>query len=170
MLFRSKVSDVVWGAGGSGYWGGNNMISAVPDQFFAAGNLPDATSLREFGIDSLWSANFGVRHVAYEGGPGLAFSDADNRILNGDARMRDAIAAAHDAWTGRGGDLLVYYTLRGPSEWEFTPAITNASSAKLLGLEDLRSRPRAAVTMGAGLPGRIGMRAPETTVIRSGYG
>ncbi|MFM8410685.1 MAG: fibronectin type III domain-containing protein, partial [Alphaproteobacteria bacterium] len=165
-----RISDVLWGAGGSGYWGATNMVSAVPDQFFASGNIPDATSLRDFSTDSVWTGNYGLRQIAYEGGPGLSFSGADNRTLNADPRMKDAVEAVHDAWSAVGGDLLVYYTLRGPTEWEFTPAIANAATPKLLALDALQARPRGPVTIGAALPGRIVVKDSASVRIRTGYG
>lgn len=165
-----RISEVVWGAGGSGYWGANNMVSAVPDQFFAAGNIPDATSLRDFSTDAVWTGNYGLRQIAYEGGPGLNFSGADNRTLNADPRMKDAVEAVHDAWSAVGGDLLVYYVLRGPTEWEFTPAVTNASSPKLLALDELQARPKGPVTIGTALPGRIVVKDAANVRIRTGYG
>ncbi len=165
-----EVRDVVWGAGGSGYWGARNMVSAIPDTFFGEGNIPDDGSLRDFAVDSVWTGNYGIRHIAYEGGPGLSFSDADNRTLNADPRMKDAVEAVHDLWSGRGGSLLVYYTVRGPSQWEFTASIDEPNSPKLQALDALRARPRAPVSIGAALPGRIIARDPGTTLIRTGYG
>lgn len=165
-----RISDILWAAGGSGYWGANNMVSAVPDQFFAPGNIPDTATLRDFALDAVWTGNYGIRHVAYEGGPGLSFSAADDQALNADPRMKDAVEAVHDAWTGRGGDLLVYYCLRGPHEWEFTPAITNPNTAKLLALDALQARPRAPVSIGAALPGRVVARDAASTLVRTGYG
>lgn len=165
-----EVRDVFWGAGGSAYWGATNMVSAIPDTFFAEGNIPDAYSLRDFAIDSVWTGNYGIRHVAYEGGPGLAFSEADNQTLNADPRMREAVAAVHDHWSSLGGDLLVYYVLRGPSQWEFTASVEQPESAKLQALDDLLARPRAPVSIGAALPGRIVVRDQSTSAVRTGYG
>jgi hypothetical protein len=164
------VSEVLWGAGGSAYWGATNMVSAEPDQFFAPGNIPDANSIRDFTVDSVWTGNYGIRQIAYEGGPGLNFSGADNRTLNADPRMKDAVEAVHDAWSAVGGDLLVYYTLRGPSEWEFTSTVKNLDSAKLLALDSLQARPRGPVTIGPALPGRMIVKSAGATRIRTGFG
>lgn len=164
------MKDVIHGAGGSGYYGANAMVSADPDQFFAPGNYPDSYSLRDFALDAVWTRNYGLRRVAYEGGPGLSFSAADNRNLNADPRMQDMVETAHDAWSGFGGDLLMYYVVRGPSEWEFTPAITNADTPKLRALQELQARPRAAVSAGASLPGTMIARVSDGTRIRTGFG
>jgi hypothetical protein len=164
------MKDVIYGAGGSGYYGVNAMISADPDQFFAAGNSPDSSSLRDFAIDAVWARNYGLRRVAYEGGPGLSFSAGDNRNLNADLRMQGMVEAAHDAWSSQGGDLLMYYVVRGPSEWEFTSAITNADTPKLRALQALQARPRAAVSVGVSLPGMVIAHVGDGSRIRTGFG
>jgi fibronectin type 3 domain-containing protein len=164
------IKDVLYAGGGSGYYGVNSGLSALPDSFFAAGNYPDAAALRAFALDSLWAANAGIRHVAYEGGPGLSYSAADNRALAADPRMRTMMEATHAAWSQMGGDLLVYYTLRGPSEWEFTPDLRALETPKLRALDAIQSAPRAAVTLGGSLPGALVARDLSTTTIRSGFG
>jgi hypothetical protein len=162
--------DVLYAAGGSGYYGMNSMISAVPDVFFAQDNYPDLAAMKAFGIDGMWTHNFGLKHVAYEGGQGLSFSDADNRILNADARMQSVLEAMHAVWSQQGGDLLVYYNLRGPTPWEFSPDLQLANTPKLKALEAIQATPRAAVTLGAALPGKIIAQAHKPYNIRSGFG
>jgi hypothetical protein len=162
------ASDVLYGAGGSGYYGVNNAISATPDRFFAAGNYPEASAVRAFSIDTAWTANYGLRHVAYEGGPGLAYTAGDNRALNADPRMQSLMEATHDAWSAVGGDLLVYYTLRGPSEWEFTANIRNADTPKLRALTRMQTLPRVPVTLGPSLPGVMVARDLASLVVRTG--
>jgi hypothetical protein len=165
-----RVKDLIFGAGGSGYYGMNDMISAVPDTFFAPANYPDVESVRRFAIDSIWSRNYGVEHVAYEGGPGLWFSASDNRALNADPRMTDVMRATHDAWSSVGGGLLTYYNVRGPSEWECSPDIQLASTPKLDALTAILSAPRAPVTFGPSLPGELVYAEQTKTFIRSGFG
>lgn len=162
------MNTVVYGAGGSAYYGVTDMLSALPDRFFAPGNYPAPDYVRAFAIDALWSGAYGLHHVAYEGGPGLSFSAGDNRAINADPRMQQLVETMHDTWTGVGGGLLTYYTLRGPSEWEFTPGLPDAATPKLRALEALGSRPRAPVTIGGALPGSIVART--VPAIRTGYG
>ena len=163
------VRDVLYAAGGSGYYGVNSAISALPDTFFAPGNYPDTGALKSFGVDGLWAANAGVKHVAYEGGMGLSYSAGDNRTLNADPRMQTLLEATHAAWSQQGGDLLVYYNLRGPSEWEFTPDISNPNTPKLKALTAIQATPRAPITLGGALPGSLVARSLPIS-IRSGYG
>jgi len=167
-----KVSDLIYGGGGSAYYGVNDASSSDPDLFFAGANHPDASTVRQWATDSLWTHNYGIRHVAYEGGPGLAFSDAENRVLNADSRMATLMRTTHDAWSAQGGDLLTYYCVRGPSNWEFTPDISTADSPKLAALAAIAASPRAPVTLGQSLPGTLVVTAPDLPRIlygASGY-
>ena len=153
-----EVSSYIYGAGGSAYYG----VSKPPrnqsdvEAFFAPGNYPATSTVKAFGVDSVWGANFGLKHVAYEGGPSLdGFQDANAQRVNLDPRMEDLVTKTHDAWSAQGGDLLVYYTLRGPSKWEFTPDLENTDTPKYRALLELRARPRAKVTLGPSLPGTL---------------
>ena len=122
------------------------------------------------GVDAVWAANYGLKRIAYEGGPSLdGYSDANAEAIDLDPRMQDLVVQTHDAWSAQGGDLLMYYTVRGPAQWEFTPDITNTSTPKFAALDQLTSQPRAAVTLGQQLPGSI-IAADQTTYkIRTGY-
>ncbi len=169
------VSSLLYGAGGSAYYGAVDMLSALPDRFFAAGNFPSPAYVRAFTIDTLWSRNYGLRHVAYEGGPGLSFSSADNRQINADPRMQTMVEQTHDAWSASGGDLLVYYTLHGPPEWEFTPDVRQRRTPKLQALESLAGRARAPLSFGTLLPGPLVARDPaqphtSQPYVRTGFG
>lgn len=152
------VSSFLYGAGGSGYYGVNTEPAdkTNANAFFAAGNYPATQNVKGFGVDSVWSANFGLKHIAYEGGPSLDnFNDTQSQAINADFRMQDMMVKTHDAWSAQGGDLLVYYTVVGPGSWEFTPDITTTNTPKLNALTQLQTRARAAVTLGGALPGTL---------------
>jgi hypothetical protein len=166
------VDSYLYGAGGSGYYGVNQEPAnhGDLDAFFATGNYPATQNVKGFGVDAVWAANYGLKRIAYEGGPSLdAFTNAEARAINADARMQDMVVKTHDAWSSQGGDLLVYYTLVGAAQWEFTPDITNPASPKFKALDQLKIQPRAAVTLGQQLPGTI-IAADQTDYrIRTGY-
>jgi hypothetical protein len=84
--------------------------------------------------------------------------------------MQTLMEATHDAWSAAGGDLLVYYTLRGPSEWEFTPNIRSADTPKLRALARMQTLPRAPVTLGPALPGVLVARDLAALNVRTGFG
>jgi fibronectin type 3 domain-containing protein len=149
-----KPSDYLYAAGGSGYYGGAEMSNPDPDTFFAA--YPNAGFAAAVAVDAAWSMNYGLRHVAYEGGPSFdPFSDTANITLDTDARMQVMVASVHDVWSQAGGDLLTYYMGWGSPKWAFTPDILVSDSPKLKALGQLQSQPRVKVTAGAALPGSI---------------
>jgi hypothetical protein len=153
-----SVASYLYGAGGSGYyWADKALINkADRDAYFAAGKFPPAATVRGIGRDAVWAANYGLKRIAYEGGPSLDdYPDPAARALNLDPRMQQAVAATHDAWSAQGGDLLVYYALRGPSRWEFTPDLANLATPKMQALDQLNTRPRVPVGLGPALPGTL---------------
>jgi len=161
------ISYYVYGAGGSGYYYVNSRPIPIADQgnadlFFAPGNYPATPDIKAMGVDAIWAANYGLKRVAYEGGPSLVdtltgkiYAAQDAKIINADPRMQDMVVKTHDAWSGVGGDLLVYYAVRGPTSWEFTPDISTIDTPKFRGLDQLYSQPRVPVTLGQQLPGTI---------------
>ncbi|MGC4001426.1 MAG: fibronectin type III domain-containing protein [Anaeromyxobacter sp.] len=167
-----EVNSYVFGAGGSAYYQVNDLPADLSDldAFFAAGNYPDAQMVRGVGVDAVWAGAFGLRRVAYEGGPSLdPFSDPLARAVNADPRIQDLMVETHDAWSGQGGELLMYYTLRGGTPWEFTPSILDSDTPKLAALDELGARSRAAVTLGAALPGALDGRDLADYRVRTGY-
>jgi hypothetical protein len=169
-----EAGSYIYGAGGSGYYNVNQMPSVADqgnaDLFFVQGNYPAIQNVKAFGVDAVWAANFGLKRIAYEGGQSLdGYTDAHAQTINADPRMQDMVVKTHDAWSSQGGDLLMYYTLRGPAAWEFTPDITTTNTPKFNGLAQLQSQPRAAVTLGQPLPGTIIATDQTDYKIRTGY-
>jgi hypothetical protein len=152
------VSSWIWGAGGSAYYAVNKVSPGTMPTWTPSspGQLADAAAVADMAMDAVWAGAWGLKRVAYEGGPSLdAFNEANGRRANADPRMTDLIMATHDAWSATGGDLLVYYCIRGPHQWEFTPDIGRLETPKLDALRSLMARPRAPVSAGASLPGTI---------------
>lgn len=167
-----EVSSYLFGGGGSGYYGVQTLPAnhGDADAFFASGNFPEASAGPRWAKDSAWAANFGLKHIAYEGGPSLDnFSTADANTINGDARMQGMVTSTHDLWSSVGGDLLVYYTLRGPGSWEFTWDLGILNTPKMLALDQLKAQPRAAITLGPALPGTLIATDWTSNKIRIGY-
>lgn len=151
------VADDFYGAGGSGYYSVNQAPPdrADRDAFFASTNYPATAFFERMAIDAIWATNYGLKRVAYEGGPSLDLYKGTAALINQDLRMQDLVVRSHQAWSAVGGDLLVYYKLVGAPEWEFTPVITQGDTPKLQALAQLNSQPRARVTLGTKLPGTI---------------
>ncbi len=149
------VNSYVHGAGGSAYYGVNKM-SGNPDEYFAAGNYPDATTVMCFRNDAMAAKNWGLQRVAYEGGDGVdGLPTAQILAINADPRMKTMTEFMQNYYAQQGGDLLVYYTVEGPADWEFTPDILNLNTPKFNALKELKGRQRDAVTLGQALPGLI---------------
>lgn len=172
----TTVNGLIYGGGGSAYYGVINSNSAAVDSIFAAGNYPDPNTLTAWELDSTWLHNYGIKHVAYEGGPGInsAFSDASNKLINADPRMETMVDTYQTAWDEMGGDLLIYYDVAGSTAWEFTPDITNTDTPKFAALADIQSSARSAVTVGPLMPGTMNFVDQSTGTdafnIRTDYG
>ena len=167
-----SINYYLYGAGGSGYYSVNTEPTDHTDvnAFFATGNYPATATVAGVGLDAVWATNFGLKRIAYEGGPSLDnFADADAQAINADARMQDMVVQTHNAWSNQGGDLLMYYTVRGPADWEFTRDITVTNTPKLNALSQLQGQPRAPVTLGQALPGTIIATDEVAYRIRTGY-
>jgi hypothetical protein len=168
-----SVASYLYGAGGSGYYGVNKNPQPLSDMdaFFAASNYPATSYFDAMAVDAVWAGNYGLRRIAYEGGPSLDIYGTTARTADLDPRMQDMIVRSHDAWSQVGGDLLVYYKIAGAPEWEFTNDIGNTDTPKLRGLAQLSSQPRTAVTLGPALPGNIRVaEAPRNQLISNFYG
>jgi hypothetical protein len=167
-----EVGSYLFGAGGSAYYGVNSEPADKTDinGYFATGNYPATQNVKGIAVDAVWAANFGLKRIAYEGGPSLDnYPDANARALNADARMQDMVVKTHDAWSSQGGDLLMYYTVSGAAKWEFTPDIANTASPKFKAIDQLNAQPRAATTLGQALPGTLVAADWSAYKIRTNY-
>ncbi len=131
-------------------------MSPVPDTYFAPGNYPDSRTAAAFPVDAMAAKNWGLQRIAYEGGDGVDnIPTADILAINADPRMETMTEFMHNYWSQDGGDLLMYYTLTGAADWEFTPDILNLNTPKYNALLALKGRTRAPVTLGQVLPGEM---------------
>lgn len=153
-----EVSSYLYGAGGSAYYGVNASVANKGDAkaFFVSGNYPDRAFVKNTAIDAVWSANYGLKRIAYEGGLSLdGYNPTQADAITRAPEMQTLEVANHQAWSQNGGDLLVYYTLIGPENWQFTSDITNTATPKLSGIDQLNKQARAVLTLGQPLPGTI---------------
>jgi len=162
----TTVNQTLYGGGGSAYYP-NGSGFTDPTTYFG-NSYPDAATTQDWAIDSMWTTNYGIKHVAYEGGPGLNFSNAVDVSLIDNPAMETFMDAFQTDWAQMGGDVLVYYTVAGPGDWEFTSDInpndgtfTGANTPKFAALADIQSGTKAAVTLGSPLPGTLNL-ANET--------
>ena len=153
-----SASYYFYGAGGSAYedpdWSIGNSITV--DQIFATMPLNFVRDLRA-DIDLV--AAFGLKRIAYEGGPSL-----DNVVNNtgvptstleaawNDPRMRTEVVENHHTWSTHGGDLFMYFASTGGVQWGLTHDVFATDTQKIRAINDLNSSPTAPVTYGKPAP------------------
>jgi hypothetical protein len=166
---KREISYYLFGAGGSGYY--DDPKTRAPDDYFKEGSYPVASSVQGMGVDAVWAANWGLRRIAYEGGPSLdGATVAEANVLNLDDRMETVVEKTHKAWSSVGGDLLVYYVLVGPADWEFMNDVNNLTTPKMRALIALNNAStRDPVTLGAELPGSMVATDNPNYRIRTGF-
>jgi hypothetical protein len=148
------ASYYLYGAGGSAYqepdWSYGAGITL--DQIFNSMPHQFAPALKE---DLDWVAAFGLKRIAYEGGPSLDnllnnthIPDSTLDAANRDPRMQTEVVQNHDTWSAHGGDLLMYFASTGGHEWGLTRDTFDLNTPKLRAINDLNGRPAAPVTQG----------------------
>ncbi|HVK13324.1 MAG TPA: hypothetical protein VM597_31510, partial [Gemmataceae bacterium] len=152
------ASYYFYGAGGSAYQDPDWSIGSGMTVGEVFGTMPTgyATALK---TDMDWVAAFGLKRIAYEGGPNLdnltSHSNIPGSTLEAawnDPRMRAEVVANHDTWSTTGGDLLMYFTSTGDYHWGFTADPFNLNTHKLNAIDDLNGTAAAPITFGRAAP------------------
>lgn len=177
----NDLSGIWWGGGGAPYYGGGSVDLKNPaavQAYFDA--QPEQKVVDKIKLDTVWAKGFGLRNVAYEGGPepGTGVSGAAGKTiantLNADPRMAQAMNRMQDAWNANGGDLFVYYNYTSMGDpWRFVdetknPTVSDTGSVKMQFLASLATRPVAALTLGGAVPGTVPTRAGNNGTVRYG--
>lgn len=148
------VNYYLYGFGGSAYYSPDNNSNALTlDTVFAT--LLTRDWIKDIQVHTDWASVYGLKHVAYEGGPALettGHSDAVKAAAVRDPRMTAAVVNQHDAWIANGGDLLMYYVEAWDYQWGFTDNIANLDTPKYRGIDELNRRAPAALTYGTQVP------------------
>jgi hypothetical protein len=147
-------SYFLYGAGGSAYedadWskGANTTV----DDVFNTMPLNFAQNLQS---DLDWVSSFGLKRIAYEGGPSLDNLTANQSVPGSvleaawnDPRMRTEMVANHNTWSANGGDLFMYFASTGDYHWGLTHDPFNLNTPKLQAINDLNAQPAVPVTYG----------------------
>ena len=148
-------SYYVYGVGGSGYY--NPSDESTVDAIFstmASGLVPALQG------DANWALAFGLKRIAYEGGPsfdktGDATKDANLASAWSDPRMTQVIVDEHNAWSQNAGDLLVYFSLSGDFQWGFMSDVLMPTSPKMDGINTLNGATRNPSTYGTPIPATL---------------
>jgi hypothetical protein len=180
-LVVRNPSDIWYGGGGAAYYEGgidpkDTNVNTL-DTYFA--NLPTPTFAKTSITDSIWTHAYGLKYVAYEGGPGPGGSalgsvaaSAISPVFNDDPRMKDRMLMAQDIWDQAGGDELVYYVYSGSAPWSFTnelvpQVVSENTSVKLLAIDAINAKVRPAVTLGSPVPGTVHLKDLASQTIGS---
>ncbi len=178
---RSDLSGIWWGGGGAQYYAGAKGVDINnPGAVQAYFDAPlDAQATR---IDTTWTKAYGLRNIAYEGGPEPGVygdyagvkRDVIANTLNTDARMAGLMGRAYDLWRANGGDLFMYYNYTSMgAPWRFVdetrkPTVSDTGSVKMRFLDSLATRPAAALTLGGAVPGTVALRDAAVGVVHRG--
>lgn len=161
------ISYYFYGGGGSAYYSPNNnsdtlTADSIISTLMANGYFDTGTKVKD--VD--WATSFGLKRIAYEGGPGLdnlGHSEAAKEAAWNDPRMKDVVIAKHNQWSAAGGDVLLYFfaanDLSSYYQWAFTNNIHNLNTPKLQGINALVGQPRAALTYGPVVPASLPVTA-----------
>jgi hypothetical protein len=168
-------SDIWYGGGGAAYYDAAVRIAdssaAAMGAYFST--LPSADFAKTSATDSIWTHGYGLKYVAYEGGPGTGGGVAGvAAVYNNDPRMKDCMVLAQDIWDQAGGDELVYYIYSGPAPWSFTndlvPQVaSNTNSVKLHAIEAINAKTPPTPTLGIPVPGTVHLKDPNSRTIGS---
>ena len=159
-----KPSDIWYGGGGAAYYNSSsdpkNTDSATMDKYFA--DLPTPNFANTSTIDSIWTHAYGLKYVAYEGGPNPGETVSSGRAAisqayNNDSRVKDRMLLAQDIWDQVGGDELNYYVYSGSAPWTFSnereqQTVSDNSSVKLQAIDAINAKMKPAATIGSLVP------------------
>jgi hypothetical protein len=178
------VNEIWYGAGGAAYYDSNatpdSTVPAVMSAYFAG--LPNDQFTLNTARDSAWAKAYGLKLVAYEGGPGpggtsTGGTSASERVTaayNADPRMKDGMLRAQKVWDSYDADLLVYYTLPGDGPWGFgneTSTVSPINTVKLKAISAINAAPKGPITTAATrVPGAVLLGPENPAVIVSGGG
>jgi hypothetical protein len=179
---QGKVQTLWYGAGGAAYYDSDTAPTSTEPTTMAAyfAGLPSATFASNVATDTLWTKAYGLKNIAYEGGPGpggsatgaITGTTATIYAYSNDLRMKERMQVAHNQWLANGGDMLVYYVYSASHPWSFTNAlsgstVSDTSSTKLQAIDTIRKGSPAAPTLGTLIPSTdaIYLRSPASKVI-----
>lgn len=179
-----KVSDLWWGAGGAAYYESSNEPTDPTDPaqmtaFFDG--LPSPQFATNTAIDATWSRAYGLKSVAYEGGPApggsplgsATWAGSVSASYNADPRMLPRMQAAQKIYQENGGQMLSYYVYSGAGPWDFTNdlimnTVADTDTVKMQAIYAIRMTRKTVPTLGTLVPGTVWVQDP--TSFRQNYG
>ncbi len=163
--YPQPVNYYIYGGGGSAYYSPDLESNSLtldniwtsqtfnPDNWISGG--ADEVGIE---VDADLAAAYGIRRIAYEGGPGLDNTGASENIKQAsvnDPRMKNLVMQHQRYWDNYGGDMLFYYVSTHDYQWGFTDNIFDLNTPKLLAIDAIGSTAKSPVTHGNSIPGVI---------------
>jgi len=146
------VNYYVYGGGGSAYYNpDNNSTSLTIDNIWSSASYLTSNFSNGNKTDVDRCVAFGLKRIAYEGGPSMDKSGHSENIKEqawGDPRMKTLLVDHHKAWNQYGGDILFYFTATGDYQWGFTHNIFDLNTPKLNAIDELRNSTKDAISYG----------------------
>jgi hypothetical protein len=122
--------------------------------------------------DAFRAATFGLKRVAYEGGPdfsnaGGASAIATSAIMTGRGstpNMTDVFEQHHRLWGQFGGDVCCYYQIANDFKWSFEPVDVHSlgdpyqtwpAAPKQLAVQELAAESAQTPSLGTAIPGSV---------------
>lgn len=177
--YHGDASRLWYGGGGAAYYDSttppNDTNPSTMSAYFAG--LPSPNFARVTATDTIWTNGFGLKNIAYEGGPGPGGSPLGTAsgtaelsyTYNNDPRMKDRMIEAHAIWQANGGDMLAYYVYSVAAPWSFTNGLNNnttsdSTSLKFQAIDSIKVAPKATATLGTAIPGTVYLRNSTSNV------
>ena len=164
-VYPKPVSHYLYGGGGSAYYSPDlDTPGLTLDRLWDSGcmaldnfkkSYPENTEKCWQLYNSYLCSAYGIRRIAYEGGPSFdpempGDNDAVMAAAWTDPRIAAEVIEHQRAWDEWGGDLLVYFTLSRPDyPWAFARSVYDLDHPKYQALIELLSHPKTPLTVGA---------------------
>jgi hypothetical protein len=158
--YPQPVNYYIYAGGGSAYYNpdiaSNNLSlnNIWTSESFDPNNWV-STGLED---DADLSAAYGIKRIAYEGGPSLDNVGASENVKQtavSDPRMQDLVMEHHRYWDNFGGGTLFYYLSTHDYQWGFTDNIFDLNTPKLQAIDAITTAAKNPVTHGNRIPGTI---------------
>lgn len=174
-----KPADIWYGGGGAAYYDAASApldtSAATLEAYFSS--LPTPTFASVSATDAIWTHAYGLKYIAYEGGPGPGGNSLGGAsggtiapVFNNDPRMKDRMLLAQDIWDQAGGDEMVYYVYSSSAPWSFTnelslQTVSDTTSVKLQAVDAINAKSKPAPTLGKLAPASIYLKDPAVQAI-----
>ena len=143
--YPNPVNYYLYGTGGSAYY--NPTDASSDSSSLTTGTMNWQNWLSTCETESVVAHAFGLKRIAYEGGPSFDAESAGEGLAWGESQMTtNMVDHYNQAWAATDSDLLTYYATVGDVAWGFTQDAFNLNTPKYNAITQLTSLPKAPVT------------------------